>query len=95
MADGLDKRLLATINKTLTLDGWEDDIDTWRVALRAVVELHAPRQHDFSEALQCVHCADQCHSGSGLGCDSPDAPYPCDTIQVIARALDVEENTDA
>jgi hypothetical protein len=31
-----------------------------------------------------------CHSRSGLGCDDPEAPYPCPDILDVAAALGVE-----
>lgn len=56
-------------------------------AKRRMLELHAPvasGSYIQPGPLQCEHCADQCHSRSGLGCDSPDAPWPCDTVRLLA-----------
>lgn len=53
-------------------------------AKRAILDLHAPyvnRQGD----VQCGHCMELCHSRSGLGCDDPDAPYPCETVTLTAQ----------
>ncbi len=44
-------------------------------ALRAVVELHAP---DAESPWACDHCS------------SLEIPYPCSTIQAIARELGVD-----
>lgn len=57
-------------------------------ALRKVLELHVPRDTYYdADPQQCEHCADQCHSYSGLHCESPDAPWPCPTVRVITEAL--------
>jgi hypothetical protein len=57
-----------------------------------ILDLHAPAPTNYVEGryvpgeptgLQCGHCAELCHSRSGLGCDSPDAPYPCETVQLL------------
>jgi hypothetical protein len=45
------------------------------------LDRHAPRRaYDYEADVthQCEYCASLCHSHSGLGCDSPDAPWPCD-----------------
>lgn len=60
-----------------------------QAAVERVRALHAPVvawTGQLTYVAQCGHCASLCHSRSGLGCDSPDAPWPCDTI----RALDGE-----
>lgn len=69
----------------------------WRAeveAKRAILDLHAPQPtgyvdgkyvHGEAGQLQCGHCAEQCHSGSGLSCDMPDAPWPCPTVRLIAQ----------
>lgn len=33
---------------------------------------------------QCGACADMCHSETGIGCDYPDAPWPCDNVRLLA-----------
>lgn len=56
-------------------------------AKRRILDLHEPRPSgsiNRSGPTQCGYCADLCHSRSGLGCDSPDAPYPCDTVRLLA-----------
>lgn len=55
-------------------------------ALRAVLDLHQPRDSVWAPQ-QCGHCADLCHSSSGLGCDQPEAPWPCATVHAIQSAL--------
>lgn len=52
-------------------------------AHRAILDLHSPRS-DYQGRQVCEYCADLCHSRSGLGCDDPDAPYPCDTVRLLA-----------
>lgn len=65
-------------------------------AHRKILDLHAPSEYRIFRGgvaqvvLQCDHCASLCHSGSGLACDSPDAPYPCETVQIVAEAYGVE-----
>lgn len=57
-------------------------------AKRQLLDLHEPRPSGSiirSGPTQCGYCADLCHSRSGLGCDSPDAPYPCDTVRLLAQ----------
>jgi hypothetical protein len=66
-------------------------------AHRKILDLHASSEYRINyggiprTVLQCEHCASLCHSGSGLSCDSPDAPYPCETVQIVAEAYGVEE----
>jgi hypothetical protein len=55
-------------------------------AKRRILELHAPFV-DYQGRTICEHCANLCHSRSGLGCDDPDAPYPCDTVRLVALSL--------
>jgi hypothetical protein len=52
-------------------------------AKRRILDLHAPSTDHKSRAV-CQHCSELCHSRSGLGCDDPDAPYPCPTVQLVA-----------
>jgi hypothetical protein len=56
-------------------------------ALRAIIDLHEPREYvtylKHVTYWQCGYCADLCHSRSGLGCDSPDAPWPCETAELL------------
>jgi hypothetical protein len=61
--------------------------------IAATESLHFPT--DYGEwygieamkgTLVCEHCNDNCHSQSGVMCDSPDALWPCETITVL-RAL--------
>lgn len=52
-----------------------------------VLERHAP--YPVSGGIGCDHCTRLCHSRSGLGCDSPDAPYPCDEIRSLTVRLGV------
>lgn len=53
-------------------------------AKRRILDLHAPVPTFHHDQPQCEYCASLCHSRSGLGCDSPDAPYPCDTVRLLA-----------
>jgi hypothetical protein len=55
-------------------------------AKRRILDLHAPFTQPYgSKHVQCGHCADLCHSRSGLGCDDPvDAPWPCPTVRLLA-----------
>jgi hypothetical protein len=59
------------------------DPNSWLAALRAVVELHAP-VFNF-EGSQIPNCR---------GCDKPRTarrpPWPCRTVQAIARELGIE-----
>jgi hypothetical protein len=54
-------------------------------AKRAILDLHSPFTHPY-DGLVCDYCNSLCHSRSGLMCDSPDAPYPCDTVRLLASA---------
>jgi hypothetical protein len=64
--------------------GWSafalDDI----AAKRRLLDLHEPIPSCSAGILQCRYRADICHSGSGLSCDSPDAPYPCPTVRLVS-----------
>jgi hypothetical protein len=63
-------------------------------AKRRVLDLHNPQPtgyvdgvytHGETGQLQCEHCAEQCHSGSGMSRDMPDAPWPCPTVRLLAQ----------
>lgn len=45
-------------------------------------ELHNPTT-SWSGKKQCAHCAELCHSRSGLGCEDVDAEWPCPTIEIL------------
>lgn len=47
--------------------------------------LHTPTLLNFHKVKQCEHCAELCHSHSGLMCDDTDGQYPCPTIQIVER----------
>jgi hypothetical protein len=52
---------------------------------RRMLELHSPVKQTFREHTQCDHCADLCHSYSGISCDAPvDALWPCPTARLLA-----------
>lgn len=59
--------------------------------VRKLLVLHSLiTTHNWSAGLripvqQCDHCADLCHSRSGLMCESPDAPWPCPTVRIVAE----------
>jgi hypothetical protein len=63
-------------------------------ALLRVVERHAPEPHPSPTrpgVIQCGYCAEQCHSRSGLGCDTPaDAVWPCLDIRDLAAGEGIE-----
>jgi len=63
--------LLAEINKELEITHWEAWHEGAR-ALRAVVELHKPR--DYKAGNWCIGC-------------NADYEYPCPTIQEIEKEL--------
>lgn len=72
-----------------------DELTAWlrplvRPTELLILDLHTPRPTGWhvppDGPLQCEHCAGLCHSYSGIGCDVPDAEYPCDTVRVIAEA---------
>ncbi len=54
-------------------------------AKRRILELHAPCVDGRDRAV-CEYCSSLCHSRTGLMCDDPDAPYPCDTLRLLAIA---------
>lgn len=64
---------------------------------RQILALHKPTQVQVlrtvvdgqwikETASGCQYCAELCHSRSGLGCadDGLDAPWPCETIRILA-----------
>jgi hypothetical protein len=63
-------------------------------AKRRLLDLHEPIPSCSAGILQCRHCADLCHSGSGLSCDSPDAPYPCPTVRLLAASFAAHPDFD-
>ena len=70
-----------------------DAVRRYEADLRRL-ERHAPRVEPASryrpEIVECEHCASLCHSRSGLGCETPDAPWPCDEIADLAASLGME-----
>jgi hypothetical protein len=56
----------------------EDEIPSEYKALRAVVALHKPYQHEVVSYVFCVGCT--------IDLDLA-PPYPCETIQVIEKEL--------
>lgn len=73
------------------LDRFGPDSTALAMVVRDVLNLHAPRQYSDGTQLQCGHCADNCHSFSGLGCDSPDARWPCSTVRAVTSGLEVAD----
>jgi len=81
---------LAGVDIFVSSARWRAEID----AKRRILELHAPEASTNwvngeyvpgePTGLQCVHCARLCHSTSGLSCESPDAPWPCPTVLLLA-----------
>ncbi len=66
-----------------------DEID----AKRKLLELHQPMPSGYRDGRYvhpdpgdpaCAHCDDLCHCASGTRCESPDAPWPCATVRLIA-----------
>jgi hypothetical protein len=63
-------------------------------AKRRILELHEPIPSQYVGGryvgrpgdLQCSFCASLCHSSSGLRCEDPDAPWPCETVNLLAQA---------
>lgn len=49
-------------------------------AKRRILDLHAPS----ADGSECEYCSNLCHSGSGLWCPDPHAPYPCETVRLLA-----------
>ena len=70
----------------------EVDIPALVAAVQAVLAQHKCVESWRSGVYQCGHCAELCHSTSGLGCGDPiDAVWPCPTVLAIRAAL---EDTD-
>lgn len=65
--------------------------DRLRAQVQAIRELHQPREtrparFDQPAQVRCGHCADMCHSYTGLNCEYPyDAAWPCSTIQALGE----------
>ena len=59
------------------------------LANRAGLERHKPEKEAWGERIVCEWCENLCHSGSGLYCDSPDAPFPCPPHTDITKHLDL------
>lgn len=57
---------------------------------RRVLTRHEPVDAYPSGAVKCEYCASLCHSLSGLQCDNPDAPWPCDDIRDLAYSLNID-----
>ena len=73
--------LLADINEAIQ---YEEDKQVWK-ALRAVVELHKPKEEDGK--LWCSH--EVCYNHiEFLERNDCDCSYPCPTIQAIEKELD-------
>jgi hypothetical protein len=56
-------------------------------AKRRLLDLHKPVPSGSiykPGPLVCTHCAELCHSRSGLGCDDLDGVYPCPTVRPLA-----------
>jgi hypothetical protein len=63
-------------------------------AKRRMLDLHEPEPSGYQYGryvypalgdLACSHCESLCHSSSGISCNgSPDAPWPCPTVRLIA-----------
>jgi hypothetical protein len=89
-----------------SVPGWADAVhiarhDPARVlaeveAKRRLLDLHEPYQalYGVAKVPQCSHCSELCHSRSGLGCDNPDAPYPCPTVRLLALPYAGREGYD-
>ena len=64
------------------------DVPALVAAVQAVLAQHKCVESWRSGVYQCGHCAELCHSTSGLGCDDPiDAVWPCPTVAAIHQAL--------
>ena len=59
-----------------------------------ILDLHAPEPSNYVDGqyvpgeptgFQCGYCAGLCHSTSGIMCNSPDAPYPCETVRLLTE----------
>jgi hypothetical protein len=57
---------------------------------RKLLALHAPGPVGRACPAQCGYCANLCQSDSGLSCDRPDAPFPCDNVVILAEAYGIE-----
>ena len=67
--------LLAKIDKeSVTFS----DITSMQSALRAVVELHKPGEHELVNYVFCKGCTNEAYLAQ---------PYPCPTIQAIEKEL--------
>jgi hypothetical protein len=66
-----------------------DAVRRYEADLRRL-ERHAPSPQLHYDEVVCDYCYDLCHSRSGLMCDTPDAPWPCDEIKDLAASLGVE-----
>ena len=78
--------LLAYINKEIDQAVWTKEYYPFKSlqALRAVVELHKPKEEDGK--LWCEH--EVCYNHiEFLERDNCDCSYPCPTIQAIEKAL--------
>lgn len=64
-------------------------------AKRRLIELHVPEPSGYVNGVYqmapepagepfCSHCANLCHSSSGIMCHNPDAPWPCPTVRLLA-----------
>lgn len=81
------------------IPGWHDWPDVERMCTerlaeidvkRRILDLHAPAATGPTwqpGPPQCEHCASLCHSWSGTGCESPDAPYPCPTVRLLTLPM--------
>jgi hypothetical protein len=58
------------------------------LANKATLERHKPVNEAWGERIVCEWCENLCHSGSGLRCNSPDAPFPCPPLLDITNQLD-------
>lgn len=63
-------------------------------AKRRILDLHKPQPSQYLDGVyvpgepvgqQCEYCASLCHSYSGINCETPDAPYPCPTVGLLAQ----------
>lgn len=65
-------------------DAWED-YDAARRALLNVLDLHKPRGTTVAAKVvyDCEYCRDTNWGG-------PDVPWPCETVEAIAKGLGIE-----
>jgi len=54
-------------------------------AKRSLMAGHEPVENWGYQKFQCRECASKCHSRSGLSCDQPDAPWPCEILRALAQ----------